>query len=131
MKHLKTLIAACLLCTAPCGPLSAQEGGFDLSSQRSESQVVPPVPGHKTDHRGVVVNPTPHRMELDASQRLDLSKGLKVRDRQGRFAEDLGFLPLDAKGAPLDIDFGAKAASRRGSGSWEKFLREHPDREVK
>lgn len=26
---------------------------------------------------------------------------------------------------------GKKAASRRGSGSWEKFLREHPDREVK
>lgn len=114
MKIMKTFWTAWLLCTALCGTVSAQEAGFDLSSQRSESQTVPPVPGHKADHRGVVVNPTPHSMELDATQCLDLSKGLKVKDRQHCFAGDLGFLPLDAKGAPLDIDFGAKAASRRG-----------------
>ena len=32
----------------------AQEESFDLSSQRSESQVVNPVPGKKVDHKGII-----------------------------------------------------------------------------
>ena len=32
--------------------LSAQDDEFDLSSQRSESQFVNPVPGNKVDHNG-------------------------------------------------------------------------------
>lgn len=114
MKHKKIILAAWALCTVFCGPLSAQEAGFDLSSQRSEKQTVPPVPGEKIDHEGIVVNPTPHRMQLDRSQRLDLSQGLKLKDRQGAFADDLGFVTLVSKGATLDIDFGAKAAARHG-----------------
>ena len=113
MKRMKTIWAACILSTMLCGTLSAQESGFDLSSQRSEKQSVPPVPGHKVDHGGFVVNPTPHGMQLDPTHRLDISQGLKLKDRRGAFADDLGFVTLAPKGVTLDIDFGAKAAARR------------------
>ncbi len=114
MKHMKTFWMAGLLAATLCGVARAQEGDFDLSSQRSESQTVPPVPGHKVDHLGVIVNPTPHRMEIDATRRLDISGGVKLKDRRGAFADDLDFVMLSPKGGvPLDIDFGTKPAARR------------------
>lgn len=113
MKQTKIIWAAALLCVATIGPLTAQEE-FDLSSQRSERQVVAPVPGQKVDHGGIVVNPTPHSMEIDRTQRLDLTSGVKVKDRRGAFGSDVAFVPTAAKGGvTLDIDFGAKAAQRR------------------
>lgn len=114
MKRINILWIAGLLCIGSCGSLAAQENGFDLSSQRSESQSVPPVPGHKVDHRGLIVNPTPHRMTVDDSQCVDLSQGFRLKDRRQRFAADLGFVTLAKKGLQLDIDFGEKPASRLG-----------------
>lgn len=114
MNTLKPIWCAGLLFLTLGGTLSAQETDFDLSTQRSESQQVPPVPGHKRDHGGIVVNPTPHRMQLDTLHWLDISQGLRLKDRQRCFDDDLGFVRLAAKGPQLDIDFGEKAASRRG-----------------
>jgi len=114
MNTLKPIWCAGLLFLTLGGTLSAQETDFDLSTQRSESQQVPPVPGHKRDHGGIVVNPTPHRMQLDTLHRLDISQGLRLKDRQRCFDDDLGFVRLAAKGPQLDIDFGEKAAARRG-----------------
>ena len=34
----------------------AQDTGFDLSSQRKESQNILKVPGHKVNHQGVVLS---------------------------------------------------------------------------
>ena len=39
----------------------AQDNEFDLGSQRSEIQLVNPVPGNRIDHHGLVINPTPVR----------------------------------------------------------------------
>lgn len=101
-KLLTTLAAGLLL----CGNLAAQETEFDLSSQRSESQDVLAVPGQRVDHRGIVINPTPHHLTADRSRTLDLTQGLRIKDLRGRFADDLGFLTPSKKGPVLEIDFG-------------------------
>ena len=54
--------AAVLLATGIC--TSAQDDGFDLSSQRLEAQTIAKVPGHKVDHKGMVLNPVPHKMPV-------------------------------------------------------------------
>ena len=104
------LLAAGLLL---CGPLSGQETDFDLAAQRSESQDVRPVPGHAVDHGGLPLNPVPHSL-VRGEGRLDVSGGVRLRGEGARFAADLGFLPLARKGAALSVEFGAKAAARRG-----------------
>ena len=96
------------------GTLSAQEPDFDLSAQRSEIQTVAPVPGCRLDHGGIVINPTPQQMEIDSTQRLDISRGLCLKDPAGCFAEDVDFVKLADKGPRLEILFGAKRAARQG-----------------
>lgn len=103
----KTLLAG-IACTLICGNLMAQEPDFDLSSQRSEIQNVQRVPGEKLEHSEWVINPTPQKVMLDKSHFLNIADGLAVKDRQGKFAQDLSFASLTAKGAKLNIDFGKK-----------------------
>lgn len=97
-----------------CGSLYAQEAGFDLGSQRSESQDVYQVPGKVIDHKGLIINPTPHSLTLAANNQLDISKGIRLKDVQGRFSVDLSFLTMDKKGVNLTIDFGAKPSAKQG-----------------
>lgn len=104
--------AAVLLATGIC--TSAQDDGFDLSSQRLEAQTIAKVPGHKVDHKGMVLNPVPHKIDIDADRSLDPAAGFRIKDRQGAFADDLSFLRQDKKGILLSIDFGAKAAEKAG-----------------
>ena len=104
--------AAVLLATGIC--TSAQDDGFDLSSQRLEAQTIAKVPGHKVDHKGMVLNPVPHKIDIDADKSLDPSAGFRIKDRQGAFADDLSFLRQDKKGILLSIDFGARAAEKAG-----------------
>lgn len=109
----KILIAlSTLLATGIC--MSAQDTDFDLSAQRLESQTISAVPGHKVDHKGLVLNPTPHLLNLDVANAADLSAGFRVKDRQGAFTDDLSFLKLDRNGLPLTIDFGARQAAKAG-----------------
>lgn len=110
---LLTALASCLLV---CGPLSAQENdGFDLSSQRSESQHVLMVPGQKLDHKGLIINPTPHSLTLDPDGTLDFSGGIRLTEKQGKFAEEIGrILPTGQKGVKLTTDFGPEAAAEAG-----------------
>lgn len=112
MIHCKKSLSAAVACLILGGSLSAQETDFDLSSQRSEVQHVLAVPGKKIDHRGIVVNPTPQKMTLDRDRRLDISKGLNLKN--SAYAEELSFVPLSRRGVRLEIDFGAEAAARRG-----------------
>ena len=98
-----------------CGTLSAQEGDFDLSSQRSESQYVLPVPGKKLDHQGIIINPTPQRLVFHKESTLNISEGVCLKDRQDKFSNDLGFVSFNKKGAKLSIDFGTKVALKRGA----------------
>ena len=104
--------AAVLLATGIC--TSAQDDGFDLSSQRLEAQTIAKVPGHKVDHKGMVLNPVPHKIDIDADRSLDPAAGFRIKDRQGAFSGDFSFLRQDKKGIPLFIDFGARAAEKAG-----------------
>ena len=114
MKIRTELLAFAIAGMLVCAPAAAQEEGFDLSAQRSESQEVPPVPGHKRDHGGFAINPTPHRARIDAARRLDISQGVAWKGATEAFADDLAFLTRTArarKGIPtLTIDFGAQRA---------------------
>lgn len=110
-KNLLTALAASLFI---CGSLSAQESDFDLGSQRSESQDVPMVPGKILDHKGLIINPTPHNLNIHDDGRLDFSEGIRLTDKQGKFTNDLGFITTGKKGARLTIDFGPEAAAKVG-----------------
>ena len=103
--------------------MNAQVETFDLSAQRSESQIVNPVPGKKLDHKGLVINPVPHEISVDENSSLLLENGFQIKDRKKAFSDDLGFLPLEEEGYVLDIDYGAKKAVKRGvrniSGAYE------------
>lgn len=110
-KQLLTTLAAAVLL---CGNLPAQEPGFDLSTQRSESQDVLSVPGKALDHKGIIINPTPHRMDISDSGTLDIGRGVNLKDVKKKFSEDLEFVTLAKKGVRLTVDFGEKAASGLG-----------------
>lgn len=110
-KKLLTALAAGFLAWSN---LSAQENGFDLSSQRSESQHIQMVPGKKLDHKGLIINPTPHNLTIYDDGRLDFSEGIRLTDKQGKFTDDLGFIIPGKKGARLTIDFGPEAAAKAG-----------------
>lgn len=109
-RNLLTALAAGILL---CGNLSAQESVFDLSSQRSESQDVLKVPGRILDHKGIIINPTPHSL-IPGDGRLDFSGGIRLTDKQGKFSNDLGFITAGKKGVKLTIDFGPEAAAKVG-----------------
>ena len=97
-----------------CGTFSAQESEFDLASQRSEAQDVFAVPGKKLDHKGIIINPTPHKLVLDPTGRLDISGGVCLKDKHGKFSEDLDFVTFNKKGVKLSVDFGSKASAKYG-----------------
>ena len=109
-----TLIAACLMAG---GMAFSQDADFDLDSQRSESQDVLPVPGQKVDHEGIVINPTPQEMNIDNANHLDITAGLSVKDKKGKFDKDLDFINRNSKGVKLTVDFGGKNATRNGVAS--------------
>ena len=114
MKNSRKVFTVLAAATFMCVHLSAQEQGFDLNTQRSESQDVHLVPGKAIDHKGLIINPTPHNLKVAENGKLDISKGVKLKDVRGRFANDLGFLRQDKKGAKLTVDFGEKIAARHG-----------------
>ena len=110
----KTLLTTLAAAAFFCVNLSAQEQGFDLNTQRSESQDVFMVPGKALDHKGLVINPTPHHLKVVENGKLDISKGIKLKDARDKFSGDIAFLSQDKKGARLTIDFGEKAAAKQG-----------------
>ena len=114
MKCAKS-IAACLAGALACGSMAAQDGGFDLSSQRSEKQIVTVIPGHKVDHKGIVVNPTPQAMNVGEGTTLPIGQGFNVKDKKGKFAHALDFLKTSKDGIKLTIDVHAKKAEKQGA----------------
>ncbi len=110
VNHKNTLCAG-IACILMCGNLSAQETNFDLTSQRSEKQDVLAVPGEKIEHQGIIINPTPQELVFNGNERLNISQGLILKDKQKKFTKELEFVTLSKKGAKLTIDFGKKAAA--------------------
>lgn len=108
---------AAALCTSVTG--FAQDDGFDLSSQRSEKQDVTPVDGKPVDHKGLIINPTPHAITVDAGNQLNTSGGFRLNDVQNRFAAQVGSLAssgikLSLDAPKLSVDFGANKAKKAG-----------------
>lgn len=101
------------LAAATSLPVAAED--FDLSTQRGEVQVFNKVPGHKINHTGAVINPTPHEItRQNPGTILNASAGFKVADRKKAFTDDLGFLRQSPKGVKLNIDFGPRQAAKAG-----------------
>lgn len=114
MTNCKRTLITCIACVLVCGSVSAQEADFDLASQRSEKQDVLAVPGEKLDHQGIIINPVPQELVFNGKNKLDISSGVSLKDKQGKFSGDLDFIVLARKGVKLSIDFGTKAAAKQG-----------------
>ena len=93
-----------------CGNAAAQD--FDLSSQRQEIQQFLPVDGEKINHNGLVINPTPHDIFLDEGETLNIVGGIKVNDRNGRFADVVHFIHSTENVFNLTIDFGENVSEK-------------------
>ena len=113
MTNYKKTLFAGITGVLMCSNLYAQETNFDLSSQRSEKQDVLPVPGRKIDHQGLVINPTPQKLSFIGNEKLDISQGFILKDKQKKFTNDLNFVTFNKNGAKLIVDFGKKAAEKQ------------------
>ena len=60
MNRLTKTLTLCVAALSLHTIVSAQE--VDLASQRGESQSVGTMLGHKVDHGGLIINPTPHKV---------------------------------------------------------------------
>lgn len=109
--NLKSILTLAIASAVASG-IPAAADDFDLGSQRSEKTEVNPVPGHKVDHHGIVINPTPQSITRPYTGVLNTSGGFKVKDKTKKFANDLGFLRQEPKGLPVEIDFGKKQADK-------------------
>lgn len=108
--------ALALLALAPWSGAVAQDDGFDLSSQRSESQEINTVPGHKVDHKGLLLNPTPQQMSVDWGKQVNIQNGFVVKDRSKAFASDVPFLTAGCgrRATSVTINFGERISKRQG-----------------
>ncbi len=112
---MKKLFMTAALAVAVILPwLSASGEDFDLGSQRGEVQEFNTVPGCKIDHKGLVINPTPHSL-VRGEGRLP-GATFTVKSKQSTItAADYAFLPTAAKGGVrVTIDYGGKAARKAG-----------------
>ena len=110
MRKIRKVWSVLMASMLVCGGLAAQENGFDLSTQRSESQEVNRVPGQALDHQGLIINPTPHSLKRVGEGTLDISGGFKLKGKQSAPAGEADFLTLNKKGVTLKMEFGAKQA---------------------
>lgn len=113
MNH-KKLLTAFIAMALTCNHLYAQDNNVDLNTQRSESQDVLKIPGKVLDHQGLIINPTPHSLQKQEGQTLNISNGIALKDKKGKFSNDLSFLALNKKGVKMSIDFGEKLAAKQG-----------------
>lgn len=106
--------AAIAAAFATAAPASAQ---FDLTTQRKEVQNFLKVPGHKVDHKGIIINPTPHELTVDSTKSVNIASGFNVDSKtfkayQGDFTT-LG-IPVSGGGLKLKATVGAKGADKAG-----------------
>lgn len=109
----KSLLAGVVLaCASPVA--QAQTETFDLSTQRSESQHVLPVPGSVVNHHGIIINPTPQSLQMMTGEGLALTGTWAIKDKSKSFAADLTAYKADKKGVKLNIEYGERAAKKLG-----------------
>lgn len=71
------------------------------------------MPGHKVDHHGIIINPTPQSITRPYTGELNTSGGFKVIDKNNKFANDVKFMRQAPKGVPVEIDFGKKQPTKQ------------------
>ncbi len=108
----KLLPVTALIALSPA--VHAQDESFDLSSQRGEVQEYNAVPGHKLDHKGIIINPTPQHLDVHAMSVLNVGKGYKINDSKKSFSDAVGFLTPGKKGVKVNIDFDADKSQKAG-----------------
>ena len=101
MNKLRFLFAVVAVATLSLGTSMAQ----DLSSQRGERQDVGEMLGHKVDHGGLVINPTPQHLYTLRSLPLDITNGVVLRGEAKNFATEIDFIKQSRKGAKLTIEY--------------------------
>lgn len=99
-RTLKTLLAVVV---AVCTTLTIN--AQDLSSQRGESQDLGSLLGHRLDHAGLVVNPTPQSLNLLRSLPVDISQGVALKGEAQKFSQELSFIKQNKKGLKLTITY--------------------------
>lgn len=95
-------------------PVAAQ---VDWTEQRKEVQTFCKVPGEKIDHKGIILNPSPHVMTVDSAITIPLANGFNPKGLLStEFAGDLSGvgIPLSGKGLTIKADYGEKAAEKAG-----------------
>ena len=75
----------------------------DLSSQRGEKQDVGVLLGHKVDHGGLVINPTPQHIYTLRSLPLDITNGVALKGDAKAYASEIDFIKQSRKGVKLTI----------------------------
>lgn len=101
MNRLRFLFAVVAITALSLGTSMAQ----DLSSQRGERQDVGEMLGHKVDHGGLVINPTPQHLYTLRSLPLDITNGVVLRGEAKAFATEIDFIKQSRKGANLTIEY--------------------------
>lgn len=109
------ILTAFLLATAAsAAPIAAQ---VDLSAQRKEVQSYRKVPGYYIDHKGIIINPTPHTLTVDSTVTVSVAIGFSPKGSlSSEFAGELAItgIPLSSQGLALKADYGEKAARKAG-----------------
>lgn len=94
------------LCVAAVAFMAiATAGAQDLQSQRGESQDVGRILGHKVDHAGLIINPTPQQCYMLRRPPVDISNGVSLKGSAKTFASDIDFLTFSKKGVKLNIEY--------------------------
>ena len=72
--------------------------------------------GGSTEAKDPIINPVPHEVEMSAEDAaMDVTAGVRLIDRSGKFENYVDFLPAgDKKAVRLTVDFGQKKAVKAG-----------------
>ena len=75
-----------------------------------------PAWGGNTEAKDPIINPVPHEVEMSAEETaLDVTTGVRLIDRSGKFENYVDFLPAgDKKAVRLTVEFGQKKAAKAG-----------------
>lgn len=101
MRRVTKTLTLCVAAMSLHTLVSAQE--VNLASQRGESQSVGTMLGHKIDHGGLIINPTPHTVLMSRAMHLDASRGVALTASAKAYADDIDFIKQHRSGVKLDV----------------------------
>ena len=111
------------------GEINAKD--LDLSNQRGERQFIKKVPGEKTDHQGLIINPTPRKINITPGETLRVANGFDLKTTKSlkkQVEKDMTTVGLkqSGKGIPLKISVGTEGKTGTGiketDGSYQMII---------